>query len=404
MPVMDENWIEQAFEADRDGLNLGRKLLLDPPPSADLPSLDGQPVGPEKALHDLAGAVLPLAAHLDDPGFFAHMDPATPWITWVTAQWAARLNQNLLHPDTGAVARALEQKVVDVLAPLWGMDGGHMVPGSTIGNLTALWAARSLRGVTSVVASSAAHVSVPKAAHLLGLDYRAVPTDLQGRLDPDHLGDLATTAVVLTAGTTSTGSVDPLDRLDAPWVHVDAAWAGPLQLSNQWRHLLDGIDQADSVAISAHKWLHQPKEAALILFRDTAAAHEVLSFGASYLEVPNVGVLGSHGYAALSLGATILAYGLDGLAAWVDHGMSLATGLADGIERHDQLEQRGTGPGTGVIAWRHTYVDCRTIRSRLDNAFVSVTNIRGEDWLRSVAANPLADPDRVINAVLQAAE
>jgi L-2,4-diaminobutyrate decarboxylase len=348
--------------------------------------------------------VLPSAAHLDAPGFFAHMDPSTPWITWVTAQWAARLNQNLLHPDTGAVARELEQKVVAVLAPVWGMDGGHMVPGSTIGNLTALWAARSLRGVTTVVASSAAHLSVPKAAHLLGLDYRAIPTNPHGRLDPHHLGDLTNTAVVLTAGTTSTGSVDPLSRLDAPWVHVDAAWAGPLQLTSQWRHLLDGVEHADSVAVSAHKWLHQPKESALVFFHNTDDAHEALSFGAPYLAAPNVGVLGSHGYAALPLAATILAYGLDGLAAWVDLGMSLATRLADGIALHERLEQWGTGPGTGVVAWRHAHVESRTVQSRLEDAFVSVTNIDGEDWLRSVAANPLAYPDRVISAVLRAAE
>jgi L-2,4-diaminobutyrate decarboxylase len=401
---MELTSIEEAFESNSDGLNLGLELLLDPPPVTGLPDLDRLPVGPEHALRDLAGAVLSSATSLDSPGFFAHMDPATPWITWVAAQWAARLNQNLLHPDTGRVARELEHKVVDVLAPVWGMDGGHMVPGSTIGNLTALWAARSLREITCVVASSAAHVSVAKAANMLGLEYRAVPTDPQGRLDPDHLGDLSRSAVVLTAGTTATGSVDRLVRPDAPWVHVDAAWAGPLRLSGRWRHLLAGIEHADSVAVSAHKWLHQPKESALILFRNSKSAHESLTFGAPYLAAPNVGVLGSHGYAALPLAATILAYGLEGLAAWVDHEMDLALRLADGIASHEKLEQWGSGPGTGVVAWRHTDVKARLIQSRLQGAFVSVTSIGGRDWLRSVAANPLADPERVINAVLTAAD
>ena len=64
----------------------------------------------------------------------------------------------------------------------------------------------------------------------------------------------------------------------------------------------------------------------------------------------------------------------------------------------------GHGPGTGVIAWRLTHVDSRTIQSRLEDAFISVTNIDDEDWLRSVAANPLADPNRVDSAVLQAAD
>jgi len=400
---MEDGGLEAAFEANAAGLELGLELLLDPPGPSDLPPLDGGPVGPEEALRRMAGAVLPTATQLDAPGFFAHMDPVTPWITWVAAQWAARLNQNLLHTDTGAVARDLERRVVDVLAPVWGMDGGHLVPGSTVANLTALWAARTLRGVTHVVASELAHISVPKAAHLLGLTYRPVPADRLGRLDPDHLGDLSDTAVVLTAGTTATGSVDPLGRPDAPWVHVDAAWAGPLRLSGRWGHALDGIEHADSVAVSAHKWLHQPKESALVLFADTGVAHPAISSGAPYLASPNVGLLGSHGYAALPLAVTIRAYGLDGIGAWVDHEMDLTVQLGERIAAEADLEQGGTGPGRGVVAWRHATVDSRTIQAALEGAFVSVTRIDGDDWLRSVAANPFADPDRVVDAVLAAA-
>lgn len=262
-----------------------------------------------------------------------------------------RSSQPRPHVDTGAIARELEQRVVDVMAPIWGMDGGHIVPGSTLANLTALWAARDLRNVTTVVASDVSHVSVRKAAHVLGLSYREVATDRQGRLDPDHWGDLSGSAVVLTAGTTATGSIDPLQRPRAPWVHVDAAWAGPLQLSARWRHLLQGIESADSVAVSAHKWLHQPKESALVMFRDTATAHQAVSLDAAYLAVPNVGLLGSHGYTALPLAATILAYGLDGLAAWVDHGMHLTERLSAAIASHPDLEQwvpdREPGPSPG---------------------------------------------------------
>ncbi len=139
------------------------------------------------------------------------------------------------------------------------------------------------------------------------------------------------------------------------------------------------------------------------MFQNTATAHRAISFGASYLAGSNIGLLGSHGYTALPLAATILAYGVGGLASWGDHEISLAERLVARIESHRDLEQWGTGPGSGVIAWRHKTVDSRTIQSNLEGAFVSVTNINGEDWLRSVAANPLADPDRVVNAVLAAA-
>ena len=88
------------------------------------------------------------------------MDPPTPWVSWAATLWAARLNQNLLHPDTAPIARPLEERAFDWLAPFFGMGGGQLVPGSTLAHLTALWAARDLRGVDEIVASEAAHLSV----------------------------------------------------------------------------------------------------------------------------------------------------------------------------------------------------------------------------------------------------
>jgi len=78
------------------------------------------------------------------------------------------------------------------------------------------------------------------------------------------------------------------------------AWrrAGPLRLSSEYAHLLDGIEKADSVAVSAHKWLFQPKESAIVFFKDVELAHAAISFGGSYLAKPNVGVQGSRGAAA----------------------------------------------------------------------------------------------------------
>jgi hypothetical protein len=215
----------------------------------------------------------------------------------------AAVNQNLLHPDTGPVARLLEPLVVGWLAPVFGMGGGHLVPGSTLANLTALWAARDLAGTRTVVTSTAAHLSIAKAARLLGMELPQIPADERQRIQPRLLPvDLARCAVVLTAGTVATGAVDPLDAgQGAAWRHVDAAWAGPLRLSRHAR-LLDGIQAADSVTVSAHKWLYQPKECAMVLFADPDAAHQALSFGGGYLAAPNVGLLGSHGTAAAPAG------------------------------------------------------------------------------------------------------
>jgi L-2,4-diaminobutyrate decarboxylase len=132
------------------------------------------------------------ACRLDAPTAFAHMDPPTPWLTWAMALWNSSLNQNLLHSATAPVARHIEEKVIAWLAPFFGMQGGHMTPGSTMANLTALWSARECAGVAEVVTSGNAHLSIAKAAHLLGLRYRSLPSSLLGALLPEGLsGDSA---------------------------------------------------------------------------------------------------------------------------------------------------------------------------------------------------------------------
>ncbi|HJM06818.1 MAG TPA: hypothetical protein QF887_10560, partial [SAR324 cluster bacterium] len=105
-----------------------------------------------QVLEQMASGVLETSAQLHHPGFMAHMDPPTPPVAWTAALWQAALNQNLLHPDVAPKARLLSERVVTWIAPFFGMGGGHFVPGSTISNLTALWAARELKGVKKVAA------------------------------------------------------------------------------------------------------------------------------------------------------------------------------------------------------------------------------------------------------------
>lgn len=397
------------FHMDREGLQMAVELLSTyasggqlhgQGSSAGLPaSLPEVGVGPRRALAELARPALGESRPLGDPGYCAHMDPPTPWVSWVGALWAASRNQNLLHVDTAPVARELEEAVVAWVAPYFAMRGGHLVPGSTVANLTALWAARELRGVQEVVASEAAHVSLRKSAQLMGLAYRSVPTDSHDRLDPAGLGDLRRSALVLTAGTTVMGSVDPLDAGgDAAWRHLDAAWAGPLRFSARFAGLLDGVEAMDSVSVSAHKLMFQPKESAMVLFADPGRAHAALSFGASYLSVPNVGLLGSHGAVALPLLATLLAWGRSGLAARIERCMDGAVALDELIVGDGGFE-RVARPVTGIVLWRPEGVDVAAVRDGLRTAFVSLGRHQGELWLRSVFANPGADPHLVLEEV-----
>lgn len=393
--MTDPTDLRAAFGVHADALRHAIALMASTPegPGGALPStLPELGLGAVETLEALAPTVLGQARDLGAPGFFAHMDPPTPWITWAMHLWTASKNQNLLHPDTAPVARDLEARVIDWLAPSFGMSGGHMTPGSTIANLTAIWAAREA-GAHTVVSTHNAHLSVAKAAHLLGMFHRPIRSWHEAV-------SLEGCCAVITAGTTSTGEIEPLDAgQGARWRHVDAAWAGPLRLSSRHRTLLDGIERADSVSVSAHKWLFQPKESAVVLFADVEAAHRSVSYGADYLAVPNVGILGSHGAAAAPLLATLLAFGRTGIEHWLDHSMELAARLGRQIEIEPNLAIR-TEPQAGVVNWRHLSIDAADVQRQLPpDVFISTTTIDGEPWLRSVSANPMADPQRVIAAV-----
>lgn len=369
----------------------------------DLPSSwPSEGWGSRQVVEALAPLVLGSAARLGDESSFAHMDPPTPWVSWALALWNASLNQNLLHPATAPVARDIERRVVDWLAPSFGMDGGHMTPGSTVANLTALWAARECAGVTTVLSSQSAHISIAKASHILGLRHLFLPVLRDGSLDPEPVhtvseGELARSAFVLTAGITSTGAIDPLGLAGrAAWTHVDAAWAGPLAFSEKYAHRLAGIDRADSVSVSAHKWLFQPKESALVFFRQTARAHASMTFGGGYLAAPNVGVLGSHGATAAPLLATLLAWGRQGLASRIDRCMAMSERWSDVISREPRLRLLAP-PRTGVVVWRP--VDdgvLDRVQRGLPAGAVSSAVIGGTRWLRNVSANPNADLDRLV--------
>ncbi len=350
-------------------------------------------IGERTTIEKLAPVVFGDAANLGSPNAFAHMDPPTPWITWVTTLWNASLNQNLLHPDVSPKAMLFEKQVIRWLSPLFGMNGGHMTPGSTISNLTALWVARDSMGVKDIVASKAAHLSIQKAANLLGLNLKKINTNAKGEMDLNSIPkDLSRSALVLTAGTTITGAIDNLNlEQNAAWVHVDAAWAGPLRISNKHGHLLKGVEQANSVAISGHKWFFQPKESGLILFRDTQSANRTISANSGYLSSANVGLLGSHGAIGLPLLATLMAWGKQGLIGRLEKTMELSVQLWTSLQNNPNVIVFDQ-PVTGVILWRpKDNIDTKELFTKMPIGSASLVTLNDKYWIRHVAANPQAD-------------
>ena len=392
--------VDADFRPDMKGLTRAIDLLNDSrfESAGSMPEeLPSAGLGCSAALEALAPLVIGGAARLDAPHMLSNMDPPTPWIAWATTLWNARLNQNLLHPSTAPFARQAEALVIKWLAPYFGMLGGHTTPGSTVANLTGLWAARDAAGAKRVVASSASHLSIKKSARILGMTYEEVPVDGCQRLRADAVPDLTDACLVLTAGTTAAGAVDDLALAGAAaWTHVDAAWAGPLRLSSKHSTLLMGIDEADSIAISAHKWLFQPKDSGIVLFRDVERANEALSFAGGYLAAPNVGVLGSHGAVAVPLLATLLAWGRNGVSERIDRCMANAERLSTAIDDHDGYRLL-LKPQTGVVLFESLEAGAQQLLRALPAGLASIAIIGGKPFLRCVAANPVADIGLIID-------
>ncbi|MCL6577553.1 aminotransferase class I/II-fold pyridoxal phosphate-dependent enzyme [Kyrpidia sp.] len=389
-------------------------------------------------------SVLEHSMQVAHPKFFGHMDSG-PLLVAVLADWvASALNQNMLAWELSPLATAVEEEVIAWLCALCGMDHGEgsLVSGGTVSNLTALLLALqsvtqgrfrtegvwALRRRPVIFASDQAHYSVVKSAATAGLGEQSVvkiSTDDAFRMDPERLrtalrevraSDASPVMVVATVGTTSTGSVDPVDavadicREYGVWLHVDAAHGGALLFSEQKKHLLKGIDRADSVTVDPHKWLMQPKSMGAILTRHKGALRNLFESGAPYLTRKNetsarpqsrggMSLQGSRRFDALRLWVTRRYLGDSGLTELVERNLAQVRAWADLLRAHPAFELAHE-PELNLLCFR--YRPAGVADERLDaineeiqrelmrsgEGFLSVTSLRGRRWLRSVFINP----------------
>lgn len=346
----------------------------------------GMPV--EKLVEILQRDVLPNTTAISSPRYFGLFNPAPlPVAVWVEAVCAA-LNQNAANWRNAPVTSVLEARVVRWLGDLIGYPSssfGTLTSGGSEANLIGLKCARdrterraSTRGMTGageplvVYASEQCHYSVVKSADILGLGrarVRKIDTDrqLHVRLDAveaaierDRHAGLRPCCIVGVAGATSSGVVDPLDRLadlaerHAIWFHVDAAYGGGLAFSTRHRGRLRGIERADSVTIDPHKWMFVPFSCGALLVRDGASIlRDAFDISPEYLserrghgedtalDFFRYGQLGSRRGSALTLWAALKTLGVAGYARIIDHQVALTRQLAERLDELDDFERLG---------------------------------------------------------------
>lgn len=354
------------------------------------------------------------SVHTAAPGFIGHMTSALPYFMLPLSRIMTALNQNLVKVETSKAFTPLERQVLAMLHRLIyrGEDGfydqwvhnsqhalGAFCSGGTLANVTALWVARnrlcapdgafhgiareglarSLRHLgcdgLAVLVSRRGHYSLGKAADVLGLgrdNLVMVETDADNRIDLEllrqacrRLGEenIRPLALVGIAGTTETGNIDPLDELAdfagevGCHFHVDAAWGGPTLFSDRHRHLLRGIERADSVTIDAHKQLYVPMGAGMVLFRDPTAL-SAIEHHAAYILRHGSKDLGSHTLEGSRPGKALLVHaglsiiGRKGYELLIDLGIERARSFADKVDRHADFELTST-PQLNILTYRY---------------------------------------------------
>ena len=266
----------------------------------------------EKLIGTLEQSVFPYHAREPHPGFLAYI-PSCPTFPSLLGDWIAT-GYNFFAGvwPVAAGPNQIEMVVLEWFRQWMGMPAGSsglLTSGGSGANLTALVAARhaavekgkDIRKLT-VYASAQAHSSVVRAAWIAGIardNVRTVAMDELFRIDvadlkrvvaEDRANGFEPFVVVASAGTTNTGSVDPLNAIadfaesESLWFHIDAAYAGFAALSEEGRTMLSGIGRADSLTLDPHKWLFVPFECGCLMVRDPAILDAAFHIMPEYLK------------------------------------------------------------------------------------------------------------------------
>jgi glutamate/tyrosine decarboxylase-like PLP-dependent enzyme len=378
---LDESQValrEAVFEYART------RLQYDPPPldgpqspealfAAAGQTITEEGIGGIQALELFGEILAPATISTDHPNYLSFI-PSAP--TEASKLFDLIVSASAIYGGSwleGSGAVFAENQVLSWLARELGFDtnaGGVFVQGGTIGNLSALVAARhsakskiaaaggTLPARWKFICSKEAHSSLKTAASVMDVDIVAVAVSQGGRLQgaeveaalKEHAGSVF--AVVATAGTTNFGIVDcireiaPVANEHGVWLHIDGAYGLAGILDPATRHLYEGIELADSFIVDPHKWLFSPFDACALVYRDPEIARVAHSQHGEYLEVlTSSDDFNPSDYAinltrrprGLPLWFSLATHGVAAYREGVSHNISLAHQIGEEIRRRPDL-------------------------------------------------------------------
>jgi glutamate/tyrosine decarboxylase-like PLP-dependent enzyme len=299
------------------------------------------------------------------PRFFGYITSSPSPIGMLGDFLASAVNPNSGSYVLAPAATEIESQTVKWIAELIGYPvdcGGLLVSGGNMANIVCFLAARRAKAGL-VYASEETHTWIQKAADLNGIgagSIRWIGTDarlrmdvaaLRRQLDADRAAGLAPSLVIGTAGSVSTGAVDPLRDIAAicreydAWFHVDGAYGGFAAAVPEAPDDLRGLNEADSVAVDPHKWLYAPLEAGCALVRDPETLRAAFSHHPPYYHFDeratnyvDYGLQNSRGFRALKVWLALRQVGASGYRQMIAEDMRLSRAMADAVSRHPELE------------------------------------------------------------------
>lgn len=391
------------------------------------PTITEDGVGSSRALAIFEHIFAPACITTDHPKYLSFI-PSAP--TKAAVAFDLVVSASALYGGSwleGAGVVHAENEVLSWLAGEFGLPtsaGGVFVQGGTIGNLSALVAARDARkaalgeekpGRWVIVCSAEAHSSVASAAAVMDVDVAPVPTGDDGILRPDGVraaleehGD-AVIAVVATSGTTNFGTIDDIAGIAALkddfdfWLHIDGAYGLAAMLSPLARHKFAGVESADSVIVDPHKWLFAPFDACALIYRDPTLGRRAHTQRAEYLDtLTDAEEWSPSDYAiqltrrprGLPLWYSLASYGAETYREAIGHSIELAMQIGTEIKKRPNLKLVRE-PELSVVVFERadwSREDYQRWSDRLledQRAFVVPSSHQGRPNARFAIVNPL---------------
>lgn len=347
------------------------------------PTLPTQGSEPATILAEATDLVLNNSTFNGHPRFFGYITSSAAPIGALADMLAAAVNANCGAWSLSPMATEIERQSVRWISELIGFApdaGGLIESGGNMANMVCLISAlKSVAGYDmraegrtsaarlAVYASAEVHTWLQKGLDICGLgtdSMRAIPVDaglamdvgaLERRIHEDIANGWKPAVVIGTAGSVSTGAIDPLGDLatlcakEGIWFHVDGAYGAPAAMLPDAPEALRGISRADSVAVDPHKWLYSPLEAGCALVRDPEKLRSAFSFHPPYYrfdgdsEDPPTnfhewGPQNSRGFRALKVWATIRQCGRDGYVRMIADDIAISREMYRLAAAHDELE------------------------------------------------------------------